>query len=246
MDFDNAPYGNEPGDQEFEVFNGATFPGLYAMMAHAHMAKYGTTRDMLSAVAVKNHKNGAKNPVAQYPFEIPIGAAGAGVIRGIAVAADAILVLLSRTSETAIAKLSGVWPSFLPVSDLACRPQENGAVVLSWRNNGSGLLGAYTELSILRDGTAIAQLGGDAFGGTASLPDRHENVAGLRQRRLAMVHDDPGAWNALLERIVGEGANEKVVAAASRTLDTIRQTPSIVTASADLAHSLSFRPSRQP
>ncbi|MEW6413615.1 MAG: thiolase domain-containing protein [Candidatus Zixiibacteriota bacterium] len=57
-------------DQEFEVFNGATFPGLYAMMAHAHMAKYGTTREMLSAVAVKNHKNGAKNPVAQYPFEI--------------------------------------------------------------------------------------------------------------------------------------------------------------------------------
>lgn len=38
---------------------------------------------------------------------------------------------------------------------------------------------------------------------------------------------------ALLERIVGEGANEKVVAAASRTLDTIRQTPSLVTASAE-------------
>jgi len=57
-------------DQEYEVFHGATFPGLYAMMAHAHMAKYGTTRDMLSAVSVKNHKNGAMNPVAQYPFEI--------------------------------------------------------------------------------------------------------------------------------------------------------------------------------
>lgn len=57
-------------DQEYEVFNGATFPGLYAMMAHAHMDKYGTTREMLSAVSVKNHKNGAKNPVAQYPFEI--------------------------------------------------------------------------------------------------------------------------------------------------------------------------------
>jgi acetyl-CoA C-acetyltransferase len=57
-------------DQEYEVFNGATFPGLYAMMAHAHMARYGTTREMLSAVSVKNHKNGAKNPVAQYPFEV--------------------------------------------------------------------------------------------------------------------------------------------------------------------------------
>lgn len=57
-------------DAEYEVFHGATFPGLYAMMACAHMAKYGTTREMLSAVVVKNHKNGAKNPVAQYPFTV--------------------------------------------------------------------------------------------------------------------------------------------------------------------------------
>jgi acetyl-CoA C-acetyltransferase len=57
-------------DQEYEVFHGATFPGLYAMMAHAHMHKYGTTREMMTAVSVKNHKNGAKNPNAQYPFEI--------------------------------------------------------------------------------------------------------------------------------------------------------------------------------
>jgi acetyl-CoA C-acetyltransferase len=57
-------------DAEYEVFHGATFPGLYAMMACAHMARYGTTREMLSAVAVKNHKNGSKNPVAQYPFTI--------------------------------------------------------------------------------------------------------------------------------------------------------------------------------
>ena len=71
VDGDDATYAlATAADQEFEVFHGATFPGLYAMMAHAHMAKYGTTRDMLSAVAVKNHKNGAKNPVAQYPFEI--------------------------------------------------------------------------------------------------------------------------------------------------------------------------------
>ncbi|MDH4156739.1 MAG: thiolase domain-containing protein [candidate division Zixibacteria bacterium] len=57
-------------DQEYEVFNGATFPGLYAMMATAHMAKYGTTREMLSAVAVKNHHNGSMNPDAQYPFKV--------------------------------------------------------------------------------------------------------------------------------------------------------------------------------
>jgi acetyl-CoA C-acetyltransferase len=59
-------------DQEYEVFNGATFPGLYALMARAHMEKYGTTRDQLAHVAVKNHRNGAKNPNAQYPFEVTL------------------------------------------------------------------------------------------------------------------------------------------------------------------------------
>ena len=57
-------------DQEYEVFHGATFPGLYALMAVAHMHKFGTTRDMLAAVAVKNHHNGSMNPYAQYPFKV--------------------------------------------------------------------------------------------------------------------------------------------------------------------------------
>jgi acetyl-CoA C-acetyltransferase len=57
-------------DQEYEVYNGVTFPGLYAMMARAHMDRYGTTRDQLSQVAVKNHDNGSKNKYAQYPFKI--------------------------------------------------------------------------------------------------------------------------------------------------------------------------------
>lgn len=59
-------------DQEYEVYQGATFPGLYAMIARAHMAKYGTTIEQLSHVAVKNHRHGAKNPLAQYPFEVSL------------------------------------------------------------------------------------------------------------------------------------------------------------------------------
>jgi acetyl-CoA C-acetyltransferase len=53
-------------DQEYEVYNGVTFPGLYAMIARAHMERYGTKRKQLSMVSVKNHENGAKNPNAQY------------------------------------------------------------------------------------------------------------------------------------------------------------------------------------
>lgn len=60
------------GDQEWELFMGATFPGLYALMAKRHMLEYGTTEEMLAAVAVKNHKHGAKNPYAQFQSEITI------------------------------------------------------------------------------------------------------------------------------------------------------------------------------
>ncbi len=54
-------------DQDYEAFNGINFPGLYALMAKAHMHRYGTTREQLADVAVKNHRNGNLNPLAQFP-----------------------------------------------------------------------------------------------------------------------------------------------------------------------------------
>src|SRR5947207_2773324 len=59
-------------DQEWESVFGATFAGLYAMMARRHMHEFGTTREQMAAVAVKNHKNGALNPEAQFQKEITI------------------------------------------------------------------------------------------------------------------------------------------------------------------------------
>ena len=59
-------------DQEYEGFHGVTFPGLYAMMAVAHMHRYGTTREQLAVVAVKNHANGSMNPLAQFPFKVTV------------------------------------------------------------------------------------------------------------------------------------------------------------------------------
>lgn len=70
---DEATYAlSTAADQEYEGYHGITFPGLYAMMARAHMHKYGTTREQLAWVAVKNHRHGALNPLAQYPFEVTV------------------------------------------------------------------------------------------------------------------------------------------------------------------------------
>jgi len=61
-------------DQEYEAFNGLTFPGLYALMAKRYMHQYGLSREDLARVAVKNHAAGAKNPRAQFPFPVTVEA----------------------------------------------------------------------------------------------------------------------------------------------------------------------------
>ncbi|HVN66000.1 MAG TPA: thiolase domain-containing protein [Methanomicrobiales archaeon] len=59
-------------DREWEGFMGATFPGLYAMIATDYMHRFPLTREELGMVAVKNHRNGAKNPIAQFRQEISL------------------------------------------------------------------------------------------------------------------------------------------------------------------------------
>ncbi|MEM4554418.1 MAG: thiolase domain-containing protein [Candidatus Anstonellaceae archaeon] len=60
------------GDQEWELFMGATFPAIYALMARRHMHQYGTTEEQMASVAVKNHANAAKNKYAHFQNEITV------------------------------------------------------------------------------------------------------------------------------------------------------------------------------
>jgi len=59
-------------DYPFEQFHAITFPGLFALMATAHMHEYGTTERQMAAVAVKNHYHGSLNPKAQMQKEITL------------------------------------------------------------------------------------------------------------------------------------------------------------------------------
>jgi len=59
-------------DMPFEQWHGITFPGLYALMATAHMHEYGTTEEQMAQVAVKNHHNGTLNPKAHMQKEITV------------------------------------------------------------------------------------------------------------------------------------------------------------------------------
>ncbi|MFA6166942.1 MAG: thiolase domain-containing protein [Gemmatimonadaceae bacterium] len=88
-------------DQELEAYHGITFPGLYAMIARAHMERHGTTEEDLSWVSVKNHRHGALNPKAQFPAEVTLE----DVMRSSMVADPLRLLHCSPVSDGAAAVL---------------------------------------------------------------------------------------------------------------------------------------------
>ncbi|MCC6857580.1 MAG: thiolase domain-containing protein [Bryobacterales bacterium] len=66
------------GDCAGEIKAGSTFPSLFAMIARRHMHQFGTRKEHLAAVAVKNHANGALNPDAHMRKAITLEQALAG------------------------------------------------------------------------------------------------------------------------------------------------------------------------
>jgi acetyl-CoA C-acetyltransferase len=134
---DEATYAlSAAADMEYEAFHGITFPGLYALMARVHMDRYGTTREQLAHVAVKNHKHGAMNPVAQYPYEI-----GVDDVLGSVMVADPLRILDCSpiTDGAAAAVLCPLEMarkiSKMPVVKVAASAQASGAIALHSRSD---------------------------------------------------------------------------------------------------------------
>jgi len=55
-----------------EILAGAPFVSLYALMAKAYMDRYGVGEEDLALVAVKNHDNALRNPLAQIRRKITV------------------------------------------------------------------------------------------------------------------------------------------------------------------------------
>ncbi|WP_254547411.1 thiolase C-terminal domain-containing protein [Halomarina pelagica] len=51
---------------------GVTMPAYFGMRATRHMDQYGTTREQIAEVSVKNHANGVKYPYAHQQFECSV------------------------------------------------------------------------------------------------------------------------------------------------------------------------------
>lgn len=63
---DDVTTGLMAAGSDDERMAGATFPGIYALMAQAYMDKYKVTEENLAAVSVKNHYHGSLNDKAQF------------------------------------------------------------------------------------------------------------------------------------------------------------------------------------
>lgn len=82
---------------EWEYFQGATFPGLNALIARLYMHEFGLTREQLAAVSVQNHEHALLNPLAHLHKKITID----NVINSIMIADPLTLLDCSPISDGA-------------------------------------------------------------------------------------------------------------------------------------------------
>jgi acetyl-CoA acetyltransferase len=120
-----------------ELCERSFFMDIYAAMARAHMAMYGTTREHIAAVSAKNHDHSVNNPLAQYRAPMTI--------------------------EQVLGAVPVVWPFTVPM----CAPVSDGgaaAILVSDRMLGRigraravGVRASVLLTGITRDQTAFDQ-----------------------------------------------------------------------------------------
>lgn len=62
----------DPANMILEEIMGLPVVGMFSLWARTHMEKYGTTRNQLSMITVKNRQNAVANPYAQFRFAVTL------------------------------------------------------------------------------------------------------------------------------------------------------------------------------
>jgi acetyl-CoA C-acetyltransferase len=101
----------EAGETITDGAVGLTFPGFFGLVARAHGAAYGTRREHLSAVTVKNRRNASNNKLAM--FTTPVSADQVAASRPIA---DPLTLLDCSPISDGAAAAVVVGPDLVPAS----------------------------------------------------------------------------------------------------------------------------------
>ncbi|MEX2533214.1 MAG: hypothetical protein WD360_04555 [Nitriliruptoraceae bacterium] len=120
----------EAMEQQTDGATGLTFPGFFGLVASAHAAQYGTTREQLAAVPVKNRGHGVTNPNAMFNKPVSIS----DVINARPIADPLNLLDCSPISDGAAAAVVTARPrGDAPIDILACEQASGPAAVHQMR-----------------------------------------------------------------------------------------------------------------
>jgi acetyl-CoA C-acetyltransferase len=162
------------GDVQWESVFGTTFPGYYAMFANCHMHQYGTTREQLLQVAIKNHYYGAMNPKALFRNEITMAKAQASepvasplcVYDCCANADGAACIILASEEKARAVCQKPVWlaglgcatasMSVLHRANLTCLPSAQEAARQAYQQ--AGITARHIKVAEVHDCFTIAEI----------------------------------------------------------------------------------------
>lgn len=140
-------------------------------------------------------------------------------------ATDALLALAGDVSATAQDSLQlAAIDALAKVGDAQCVSYLLRRLEATTPGEGASIYNAITQINSQNAYTQLLY----AAAGNKEVSAEYGQTAAIQ----ALANYPCEETCALLERIVAQGSNEKVVTAASRTLDTLRQAPYAVTASA--------------
>jgi acetyl-CoA C-acetyltransferase len=158
------------------------------------MHRYGTTREQMARVAVKNHYHGSKNPKAQYPFEVTVEQ----VMNSSRVADPLRLLDCSPVTDGAAAVI-------LASEEVAMSVKKHPAVKIIASAQASDTIALHSRKDITTL-DAVKQAAGDAYQQAGITPDRvdvtevHDcfTIAELCVME-AMGYAEPGKAAAMVE-----------------------------------------------
>lgn len=154
-------------DASYEASIGFTFPGLYAALASAHFAEYGSCWEELAAVAIKNHENGKRNVKAQYQNTIMEIAQNLGARKGLTFKDE--LEFLNSSLNPVVAS---------PLKLFDCCPISDGAAVVILASEA--VAKQYTD-------TPVYVVGMGQASDTMALHDR-DTLTSFKATKLASKH----------------------------------------------------------
>lgn len=138
---------------DLESSMGRVMPSVFAMAAQKHMHRYGTTREQLAKIAVKNRRNGIRNPYSPWSEEIT----SERVLSAPMIADPLTRLSCCPVSDGAAAVIMA---SAKVAKQYTSKPVEiRSAVLASGIRNGVGMADDHSEMTIRAAKRAYEQAG---------------------------------------------------------------------------------------